>query len=131
MLVARDGDYVPLVEEVKRLGELVHVAFFGEKVRGLSPELRLASDRFWELEYAFTTSWKQYNSKDYSYSAKSPGPTLMNAPAARATHDHSPRPHAGGGRIWKTLLIPILVVPNTSLTVYLPISHYKAIHLSA
>jgi uncharacterized LabA/DUF88 family protein len=62
VLVAGDGDYVPLVEEVKRLGKVVHVVFFGEKGRGLSPELRLASDRFWEMEDAFTTSWKQHNS---------------------------------------------------------------------
>jgi uncharacterized LabA/DUF88 family protein len=64
VLVAGDGDYVPLVEEVKRLGKVVHVAFFGEKGRGLSPELRLASDRFWELEYAFAASWEQHSSKD-------------------------------------------------------------------
>jgi uncharacterized LabA/DUF88 family protein len=64
VLVAGDGDYVPLVEEVKRLGKVVHVAFFGEKGRGLSPELRLASDRFWELEYAFAAFWERHESKD-------------------------------------------------------------------
>ena len=64
VLVAGDGDYVPLVEEVKRLGKVVHVVFFGEKGRGLSPELRLASDRFWELENAFAARWEQHNSKD-------------------------------------------------------------------
>ncbi len=63
VLVAGDGDYVPLVEEVKRLGKVVHVAFFGGKGRGLSPDLRLASDRFWELEDAFATSWELHNSK--------------------------------------------------------------------
>jgi len=63
VLVAGDGDYVPLVEEVKRLGKTVHVIFFGEKGRGLNPELRLASDRFWELEQAFAASWEQHSAK--------------------------------------------------------------------
>lgn len=40
VLVAGDGDYVPLIAEVKRLGKVVYVAFFEES--GLSPELRLA-----------------------------------------------------------------------------------------
>jgi uncharacterized LabA/DUF88 family protein len=64
VLIAGDGDYVPLVEEVKRLGKVVHVAFFGEKGDGLSPELRLASDRFWELTDAFAAIWEQHTSKD-------------------------------------------------------------------
>jgi len=64
VLVAGDGDYVPLVEEVKRLGKVVHVAFFSEKGCGLSPDLRLASDRFWKLEDAFAYYWEQHNSKD-------------------------------------------------------------------
>jgi uncharacterized LabA/DUF88 family protein len=64
VLIAGDGDYVPLVEEVKRLGKVVHVVFFGENDRGLSPELRLASDWFWELEGAFTASWGQSNADD-------------------------------------------------------------------
>ena len=43
VLVAGDGDYVPLIEEVKRLGKQVIVAFIG----GVTNEnLRLASDRF-------------------------------------------------------------------------------------
>jgi uncharacterized LabA/DUF88 family protein len=64
VLVAGDGDYVPLVEEVKRLGKVVHVVFFGETGHGLSPELRLASDRFWELEGVFAASWERHNSKE-------------------------------------------------------------------
>jgi uncharacterized LabA/DUF88 family protein len=47
ILVAGDGDYVPLVEEVKRLGRNVFVAFF--KDNGLSSELRLAADDFLDL----------------------------------------------------------------------------------
>jgi uncharacterized LabA/DUF88 family protein len=64
VLVAGDGDYVPLVEEVKRLGKVVHVCFFREKGRGLSPDLRLASDPFWALEQGFVASWEQENFKD-------------------------------------------------------------------
>lgn len=55
VLVAGDGDYVPLVEEVKRLGKQVFVAFF--KDNGLSPELRLASDRFFDLTEVFVRNW--------------------------------------------------------------------------
>lgn len=43
MLVAGDGDYVPLVEEVKRLGKQVIVIFFE---RWTKPKLRLAADQF-------------------------------------------------------------------------------------
>jgi hypothetical protein len=43
VLVAGDGDYVPVVEEVKRLGKWVIVAFFDEE-SGLSPRLRRAAD---------------------------------------------------------------------------------------
>ncbi len=64
VLVAGDGDYVPLVEEVKRLGKVVHVAFFGEKGRGLSPELRISSDRFWELEHVFAHCWQPRKVED-------------------------------------------------------------------
>src|SRR5829696_8160198 len=62
VLVAGDGDYVPLVEEAKRLGKVVHVTFFGEKEYGLSPDLRLASDRFWDLEEVFAEAWERYDS---------------------------------------------------------------------
>jgi len=59
VLLAGDGDYVPLVEEVKRLGKQVHVAFFDTEGLGLSPELRLASDHFWILEPAFANAWSK------------------------------------------------------------------------
>jgi len=48
VLIAGDGDYVPLVEEVKRLGKIVYVAFFA--TNGLSLELRLSSDVFFDFE---------------------------------------------------------------------------------
>lgn len=55
VLIAGDGDYVPLVEEVKRLGKLVYVWFFEKE--GLSPALRLAADRFYDLSGSFLTTW--------------------------------------------------------------------------
>jgi uncharacterized LabA/DUF88 family protein len=45
VLVAGDGDYQPLVEEVKRLGKWVVVSFFSEE-DGLNPRLRRAADQF-------------------------------------------------------------------------------------
>jgi uncharacterized LabA/DUF88 family protein len=60
VLVAGDGDYVPLVTEVKRLGKLVFVVFFSTGELGLSPELRLASDTFFGLDDAFTSAWQSH-----------------------------------------------------------------------
>jgi hypothetical protein len=57
LLVAGDGDYVPLVTELKHLGKLVYVGFFGAS--GLSAELRLASDSFFELEPFFFDQWQR------------------------------------------------------------------------
>jgi uncharacterized LabA/DUF88 family protein len=56
VLVAGDGDYVPLVEEMKRLGKLVYVWFFAEE--GLSPKLRSAADLFFDLTPTFLNQWK-------------------------------------------------------------------------
>jgi len=58
LLIAGDGDYVPLVTELKHLGKVVYVAFF--KASGLSPELRLAADGFFELEPFFFDQWKRH-----------------------------------------------------------------------
>ena len=55
VLVAGDGDYVPLVEEVKRLGKQVFVGFFS---KGLNDELRLASDQFSDMTEPLITSWR-------------------------------------------------------------------------
>jgi uncharacterized LabA/DUF88 family protein len=57
VLVAGDGDYVPLVREVKRLGKIVCIAFFSEPKHGLSPELRVESDYFFPLEEKFRPAW--------------------------------------------------------------------------
>lgn len=56
VVVAGDADYVPLVEEVKRLGKLVHIVFFGSQ--GLSPELRRSADQFCDIASSFTSAWK-------------------------------------------------------------------------
>jgi uncharacterized LabA/DUF88 family protein len=55
-LLAGDGDYVPMVEEAKRAGRRIVVAFF-EK-HGLNPELRIAADHFIDLSDRMERAWK-------------------------------------------------------------------------
>ena len=57
VLIAGDGDYVPLITEVKRLGKVVYLAFFEEF--GLSPELRLAADNYFDMSQFFLDRWKE------------------------------------------------------------------------
>jgi uncharacterized LabA/DUF88 family protein len=57
VLIAGDGDYVPLVAEVKRLGKVVYVAFFRDKGFGLSEDLELSSDRSFEFSTLFREKW--------------------------------------------------------------------------
>ncbi|PYV52217.1 MAG: hypothetical protein DMG98_24560 [Acidobacteria bacterium] len=61
VLISGDGDYVPLINEVKQLGKIVYVLFFSAS--GLNPELRLASDRYFEMEPFFCTHWNAYLAK--------------------------------------------------------------------
>lgn len=59
VLCAGDGDYVPLVEEVKRLGKVVYLLFF----RGdpLNDKLMYASDTFHEgFGQIFVEAWHHY-----------------------------------------------------------------------
>ena len=56
-LVCGDGDYVPVVEEIKNAGKRVVVAFFGPNY-GLSTDLRIAADRFVNIEGYFRDSWE-------------------------------------------------------------------------
>jgi len=58
LLVAGDGDYVPLVREVKRLGKTVGVAFFEESGAGLNDELRLSADVFDPIDATFVDRWR-------------------------------------------------------------------------
>lgn len=55
VLFAGDGDYVPVVEAVKRIGLHVVVGFF--KNNGLSDELRIAADDFVDLTEDFVDRW--------------------------------------------------------------------------
>jgi uncharacterized LabA/DUF88 family protein len=59
VLVAGDGDYVPLIQEVKRLGKNVFVLFFGEQ-HGLATEVRLVADQFSDLPGLLTSRWKMH-----------------------------------------------------------------------
>lgn len=59
VILAGDGDYVPLINEVKDLGKLVYVTFFSEE-NGLNPALQLASDMFIDIEKDFIKYWNGY-----------------------------------------------------------------------
>ena len=63
VLMAGDGDYVPLVTELKRLGKLVYVVFSNGPGYGLSPELELASDTFFSMDNFFLAKWNAYLSE--------------------------------------------------------------------
>lgn len=60
ILMAGDGDYTPLVEEVKRRGRIVYVAFFSGEGSGLSPELRLSADAFVDTTQGFLGHWRHH-----------------------------------------------------------------------
>jgi uncharacterized LabA/DUF88 family protein len=55
ILVAGDGDYVPLLDEVKRLGKISVVVFFEKE--GMNPDLRLAADYFVPVDTWFMNRW--------------------------------------------------------------------------
>jgi len=59
MLVAGDGDYLPLMREVKRRGKLVCLAFFRREGYGLHHDLLLEADYFYDLESFFVQGWRQ------------------------------------------------------------------------
>lgn len=58
LLVTGDGDYLPVIEEIKRLGKMVVVLFFA--YCGLNSELRLASDAFIDVSSTFHKEWARY-----------------------------------------------------------------------
>jgi hypothetical protein len=64
VLIAGDGDYVPLIAEVKRLGKVVYLAFFEEC--GLSPDLRLAADNYFDMGQFFLDRWKNVTDQNKS-----------------------------------------------------------------
>ncbi len=56
VLVAGDADYIPLINEVKRFGKIVCVAFFGEAT---PTHLRLCADFFTDIGKSFWETWKK------------------------------------------------------------------------
>jgi uncharacterized LabA/DUF88 family protein len=60
VIVAGDGDYIPVVEEIKRLGKVVHLAFFSDY--GLNDKLKLACDTYKDLTDDFLSQWRIYHS---------------------------------------------------------------------
>lgn len=62
VLVAGDGDYVPIVQEVQRLGKVVYVLFL--RAEGLSNELRLASDLTFVLDELIAAKWQNKPSSE-------------------------------------------------------------------
>jgi uncharacterized LabA/DUF88 family protein len=58
VIFAGDGDYVPVVEAVKRLGRHVVVGFFPGEGDGLSPALQIAADEFVDLSATIAYYWK-------------------------------------------------------------------------
>jgi uncharacterized LabA/DUF88 family protein len=55
VLMAGDGDYVPLVQEVQRLGKRVVVWFFDGDFT--SPGLKRVADEFSDISKAFMAAW--------------------------------------------------------------------------
>jgi len=60
VLIAGDRDYVPLVDELKRLGKIVWVYFFTGELSGLSEDLRIMADYFGSLNEFVFGHWIQY-----------------------------------------------------------------------
>ena len=58
VLVAGDGDYIPLISEIKRLGKVIYLVFFLEKEYGINPDLVLSSDHNFEVGKSLVEGWK-------------------------------------------------------------------------
>lgn len=74
VIIAGDGDYVPVVEAVKRLGRHVVVGFFGAKRSGLSEELQIAADDFVDLTGYLVRTWQGLHKLDWEQT-NMPDPT--------------------------------------------------------
>jgi len=80
VIFAGDGDYVPVVEAIKRLGRHVVVGFFADS--GLSDEMRITADDFVDLTPYLVGDWKAlYKSRENA--AK----RLAEEPARRAEQE--------------------------------------------
>lgn len=58
VIVAGDGDYVPVLESVKRLGLHVAVAFL---TADTSKELRIAADAFKDVTEQLCQDWQRFH----------------------------------------------------------------------
>lgn len=58
VLIAGDADYLSIVNEVKRLGKLVYVIFFHGEGSGLSRQLHVSSDQFFNISESFENAWR-------------------------------------------------------------------------
>jgi uncharacterized LabA/DUF88 family protein len=59
LLITGDEDYVPLVEEIQRMGRYVIIGFVTGPAAGLSDELILRADEFISLNDCFVDSWRE------------------------------------------------------------------------
>jgi len=60
LLIAGDRDYLPLIEEVQRLGKIVILAFFDSNSGGLSTELKATCDEFIDLSNIWKERWAHH-----------------------------------------------------------------------
>lgn len=60
VLIVGDADYIPVIQEVQRLGKIVCVSFFTGEESGLSEELRNVPDGFFDLSPDFKERWKTF-----------------------------------------------------------------------
>jgi uncharacterized LabA/DUF88 family protein len=60
VLIAGDADFIPIVDEVKRLGKLVYVISFHGDKSGLSRKLQIAADVFFRINESFLESWSNF-----------------------------------------------------------------------
>ena len=63
VLIAGDKDYLPLIEQVQRLGKNVYVSFFGSEGYGLSEDLRVSANYFHDITQDFLHTWKGHKVK--------------------------------------------------------------------
>jgi uncharacterized LabA/DUF88 family protein len=69
-LLAGDGDYVPLIEELRRLGRKVIIVFFASD--GLNPALRIAGNRFIDIGDKFADRWNRlYKEREQNQESES------------------------------------------------------------
>jgi len=90
ILVAGDRDYVPVVEEVKRIGKNVWLAFLDCPEGGLSEELRLASDYFTPLHDIILKGAKQPQTQPFSQSQDAAPVSQSTESRTEATEQQPP-----------------------------------------